>query len=110
MLPIQNIAKPSELVTAKKSVLLDYLSPIPVSATISALLALDLRIAWEIVLGIACSFTYNITKRVFVFGDVQDSTFIVNVIPTNFYVAYAILAIYCIAVWIARPYRSIRNC
>ncbi|OAL37612.1 hypothetical protein AYO20_03119 [Fonsecaea nubica] len=110
MRPIQNMAASVQGTSAQQSVLLDYLSTDPVSTIANALVARNFRIAWGVILATGSTFTHVIIGRIFVYGEVGNDALMVNVKLSNFYGAFAVLVLYCIAIWVARPYGRIRTC
>jgi len=51
-----------------------------------------------------------VAGRIFAFAESENGAYIMVVVPRNFYASFAILCVYCVAIWIARPSKEARSC
>jgi hypothetical protein len=97
--------EPSHMETpqmADQSILLDYISPDPITIFITSLENRHWRIAWHTFVASTCQISPILAGYVFTRSR-QGLTRATMVNPPNFYISLTIMGIYCIALPFARP-------
>lgn len=96
--------------SARKSVLLDYLTPDPVSCIVKAVDDGEYRLALAVLLATLSNSLYLLLAQLFYFDDLPGQDYAVRVNLRVFYASYAILVVYCASIWILRPTGTVRTC
>jgi Protein of unknown function (DUF3433) len=117
MRPIHNMARlkaardgnSSEAPNGKDTMLLDYISTDPVTIVMDSLGAGDYKVTWGVILATACSWSHIVAGRIFAFTQIENASYIMVIVPPNFYASFAILCAYCVAILIARPSKEARS-
>ena len=108
MIPIQNMVKDSA--AAEKSVLMDYVSTNIFWVIFDAMWNGHIKIWWGATVALICTSSHIVAARVFTLSMTEQNDYVMLVAKRNFIAAYAILTLYLVIIWFARPYGVVRTC